>query len=220
MRKGVIQLTKLILRMLLTFQPETQHQQLIYFFDYCLPSLSQQIDSDFLLLIEYNAAITEELTSLLAKYPVANKNILFTKKLHPTQEAYLDSLDLSSYDNLRFVMIYPNHIYPANFTTIIREADSTPSILTYDNNHIFYPTINERKPIPPICSNSFVFICPPLEYTKLFRIYDNWFPFSINRYYMKMEKRHLPIDVTSISPIVNVTSSPLNSIVRSPVNET
>lgn len=206
-------MTKLIIRIKFHSMPPTLMKQLNILFEYTLKSIEKQTLQDYICFIEYSDKISKEFLTWKDSIDVTDHIIFTTNMAHATQD-YIKTLDINQYQDIRFIHLNQNELYPENLLTQIKNYQYNHPVLlippkylyNLGNKGLFYAKSPSAK--------SFVYICPVLEYKRYFFFYDKCCSNYLYNNYNTMPNEKLETDVIAMYNSISneVVTSKLTSI--------
>lgn len=207
-------MTKLIIRIKFKSMLPTLTDQLYMLHEYTLRSIIKQSLQDYICFIEYSERISTELLPWIEKHYSNEKNIIFTTNMaHATRE-YIKTLDIDQYQDIRFIHLNQNELYPTNLLAQINNHKNTQPVLLIFQKYLYNignkGLFNAKNP----SVHSFVYICPILEYKRYFFFYDNCCSNYLYDNYYRMPNEMLETDIITLHKSIS------NALVTSKLTNT
>lgn len=191
-------MTKLIIRIKFHAMLPTLMDQLYMLHEYTLKSILKQSIQDYICFIEYSERISTELLTWKDTYYSNEKNIIFTTNMaHATQE-YIKTLDINQYQDIRFIHLSQNELYPQNLLTQIKDYQNTQPVLLIIQKYLYNMGNKGLFYAKSPSAHSFVYICPVIEYKRYFFFYDNCCSNYLYDNYYNMPSEKLETDIITL----------------------
>lgn len=191
-------MTKLIIRIKFHSMLSNLTDQLYMLHEYTLKSIITQSLHDYICFIEYSEKISKEILAWKDQYYSGETNFIFTTNMANATQVYIKTLDINQYQDIRFIHLNQNEIYPKNLLTqIMNHQNTQPVLLIFQkylynigNKGLFYA----KSP----SAHSFVYVCPVLEYQRYFFFYDYCCSNYLYHNFYKMPNETLDTDVITV----------------------
>ena len=199
---------QLILRLQFLYNVKSLEQQLMDFFQYTIPGLINQSDSDFICFVGYDKKVEKEFVIAYKTSKLQDPRFIFTPSMKIDSHNYLKTIDLEAVNDLRFIQLCSYQSYPLDMLEKIRNYPADTRVLLLNDRYLYNTTNFKIYLQKEETTRSFVYICSVLEYKRLFFLYDQLYPQILYRYYLQMPHQQLPIDaITFYKSIPNTLVS-------------